>query len=312
MLIADCIKALSDLRRPVQKSAEPVLRAAVFSDTHITGALYRRLILIPGLRKLPKFGPDLLIFAGDCTDNGNEKNWDGFTRTVRKHCRIKDMLVAIGNHDTWLSYDTPHDFAPAKENYLKNANLLMGTQNEEVFFSYEKHGVPFLVLGTEGTGVGEALTARQLDWLEEALRKASAEHPGRPVIVINHHPMNFTHGVGENEHGMGIEENGMSERLQSILDEHENVLYLCGHIHFGFHTEGRFATVQRVGRHITSVCLPCYEYGEIFNGKYRSPGDPLIGAGLIMDIGETKITLRGANFLHGKEIKGFSAEFPIG
>ncbi len=310
MLIADCIKALCRLRRPTPRNEQTVLRAAVFSDTHITGALYRRLILIPGLRKLNRFNPDLLIFAGDCTDNGNDKNWAGFTQTVLKHCRIGDMLVAIGNHDTWLSYDTPHDYAPAKENYLKNVNLLTGTRNEEVFFSFEKNGVPFLVLGTEGTGVGETLTARQLDWLEEALRKAAAEHPGRPLIVINHHPMNFTHGVGENEHGMGIE-NGASMRLQSILDAYENVLYLCGHIHFGFQTEGRFATVQRVGRHITSVCLPCYEYGELFNGRYRSPGDPLIGAGVIMDIGETKITLRGANFLHGKEIKGFSVELPI-
>ena len=311
MLIADCIKALCRLRRPTPKSEQTLLRAAVFSDTHITGALYRRLILIPGLRKLGRFAPDLLIFAGDCTDNGNEKNWAGFTRTVQKYCRGTDILAAIGNHDTWLSYDTPHEFAPAKENYLKNASLLMGTRTEEVFFSCVKNGVPFLVLGTEGTDVGETLTDRQLCWLEDALREASVSHPGRPLIVINHHPMNFTHGVGENEHGMGIGGSGVSARLQSILDGYENVLYLCGHIHFGFQTEGRFATVQRVGEHITSVCLPCYEYGEIFNGKYRSPGDPLIGAGLILDIGDTGITLRGANFMHGRENRGFTVRLPI-
>ena len=301
MLITDCIKALCRLRRPTPRSEQTVLRAAVFSDTHITGALYRRLILIPGLRKLPKFGPDLLIFAGDCTDNGNEKNWAGFTRTVCKHCRIKDMLVAIGNHDTWLSYDTPHDFAPAKENYLKNAGLLMDTQITEVYFRRVINGVPFLVLGTEGTGVGDAVSEAQLNWLEQALQTAAAEYPGKPVFVINHHPMNHTHGVGENEHGMGIEDPAVSARLQELLNAYDNVFYICGHIHFGFQTEGRFATVQKAGERVTSVCLPCCEYGELFNGKYRSPGNPLIGTGLVMDIGKTGVTLRGADFLHGRE-----------
>ena len=310
MLITDCIRALFDLRRPVPKPKDTVLRAAVFSDTHITGALYRRLILIPGMRKLNRFSPDLLIFAGDCTDNGNEKNWGGFTRTVLKHCRIRERIVAIGNHDTWLSYDTPHDYAPAKENYLKNANQLMGTANEEVYFYREENGVPFLTLGTEGTGVGETVSETQLRWLEATLRETAGKHPGRPLIVINHHPLNHTHGVGENEHGMGIEGNA-SEKLRRILDAHENVIYLCGHIHFGVQREGPFATVQKVGEHITSVCLPCYEYGELFNGKYRSPGDPLIGAGLIMDIGETEITLRGVNFLHGKEKKSFILTVPL-
>lgn len=310
MLITDCIRALFDLRRPAPQPADTVLRAAVFSDTHITGALYRRLILVPAMLRLRVFNPDLVIFAGDCTDNGNEKNWGGFTRTVLKHCRIRDKIVAIGNHDTWLSYDTPHEFAPAKENYLKNANLLMGTANKEVYFYCEENGVPFLILGTEGTGVGEAVTETQLTWLEATLQKTAASHPGKPVIVINHHPLNHTHGVGENEHGMGIEGDA-SEKLQTILDAYENVIYVCGHIHFGFQHGGPFATVQKVGAHIISVCLPCYEYGELFNGKYRSPGDPLIGAGLIMDIGRTEITLRGVNFMHGKEKKSFTTTLPL-
>ena len=33
-----CVRALFDLRRPEKKSEDTLLRAAVFSDTHITGA----------------------------------------------------------------------------------------------------------------------------------------------------------------------------------------------------------------------------------------------------------------------------------
>ena len=304
-----CVRALFDLRRPEKKSEETLLRAAVFSDTHITGALYRRALFIPAMRKAHKTEADVVIFAGDCTDNGNERNWRGFTGAVLKYCRVKDRLVAIGNHDTWLSYHEDHVFAPAKENFLQNADAITGRRHEEVWFAYEKNGVPFLVLGTEGTGVGETLSERQLDWLEINLPAAQKAHPGMPVIVVNHHPMNFTHGVGNNEHGMGIAKGG--ERLRGILDAAENVIYLCGHIHFGLQSGGPQATVQKVGKHITSVCLPCYEYGELFNGKYRSPGDPLIGAGLLMDISKKSVTLRGMNFLRGKAVKSFVKEIPL-
>lgn len=304
-----CVKALFDLRRPEKKSEDTLLRAAVFSDTHITGALYRRALFIPAMRGAHKTGAELVIFAGDCTDNGNERNWRGFTETVLKYCRVKDRLVAIGNHDTWLSYREDHVFAPARENFLKNADAVTGRRHGEVYFTYEKNGVPFLVLGTEGTGVSETLSETQLDWLENTLPAVREAHPGMPVIVVNHHPMNNTHGVGNNAHGMGIAEGG--ERLQSLLDTAENVIYLCGHIHFGLQSGGPRATVQTVGKHITSVCLPCYEYGELFNGKYRSPGNPLIGAGLLMDISKQSVTLRGMNFLHGKAVASFVKEIPL-
>ena len=116
--------------------------------------------------------------------------------------------------------------------------------------------------------------------------------------------MNRTHGVGENEHGMGIE-GGASPRLQSILDAHENVFYLCGHTHVGLLKTGGRATLQRVGGNVTSVCLPCYEYGEIFNGKYASPGFPLIGTGMLMDVYADRIVFTGASFLRGKEVKSY-------
>jgi len=288
--------------RHTEKSDE--LRALTLSDTHITGALHRRIIFIPGIKNIKKFSPQLVIFAGDCTDNGNTTNWNAFVRIVEKYCDVKNRIVAIGNHDTWISYSSGHDYLPAKENYLRFSNALMRTDNDRAYFRYEQKGYTFLVMGTEGTSVAADISEEQLEWLKNELENTDRE---KPVFVINHHPMNYTHGVGNNENGMGI--NGDADiKLKEILGKYKNIIYICGHIHFGF-ADGirkplRFSTVERIGEN-RSICVPCYEYGSLFMGGI---GNPLIGTALLMDITDKKISLRGIELLLGREIKSFKDE----
>ena len=95
------------------------LSAAILSDTHITKELYRKVLFTPGLKNISKLSPDLFIVDGDCTDNGNEENWQAFQDLIDKHLTVEHRLIVLGNHDTWTSYDTPHDYEEAKANYLK-------------------------------------------------------------------------------------------------------------------------------------------------------------------------------------------------
>ena len=304
-LFLNCIKAPFSLKKPAPKPEGVLLRAALFSDTHITKARYRRMLFVPTLKRLARFNADLVLFAGDCTDNGNEANWRAFTADVLKHCPVKNVIAAMGNHDTWESYDASHDYVSAKERYLRHAEELSGERYANVYYEKEVNGVPFFILGSEGTGVGSTLGAAQLSWLENALRTAVEKRPAGPLIVAHHSPMNHTHGVGENEQGMGIE-GDMSPLLLSVLDRYKNVIYLCGHTHFGLQYGGKHETIQRVGENVTSICLPSFEYGEIFNGKYASPGFPLIGTGLVMDVYQDCVVFTGESFLRGKELPWFT------
>ena len=309
-LLRYTLRALAALEKPPKERDPAVrLRVAVFSDTHVTKALYRRLLLIPGMKRLGRFFPDLVLFAGDCTDNGNEPNWQAVTGVINKYCPVKDRLVAIGNHDTWLSYSEGHEYAPARDNYLKYASLITGEPVKSVYFQKEYGGVPFIVMGTEGTSVAADIGETQLSWLSRALDEAdknriAAERQtgGRvPIFVVNHHPMNYTHGVGNNEHGMGVNGNA-SEAMRSVLDRHKNVIYVCGHIHFGLK---KGATVEKIGENVTGVCLPCYEYGEMFMGRHATGGDPLIGSGALLDVEKDRVVIRGCNFMLGKRIKTY-------
>ncbi|MBQ6420511.1 MAG: metallophosphoesterase [Clostridia bacterium] len=289
------------------------LSAAILSDTHITKELYRKVLFTPGLKNISKLSPDLFIVDGDCTDNGNEENWQAFQDLIDKHLTVEHRLIVLGNHDTWTSYDTPHDYAPARENFVRFSNAIMGEEgaHDEVYYTYTLNGIHFIVLGSEGTGVGEDLSDAQLDWFEGAMADAAAHSAGKPIIVLNHQALNFTHTVGDDEHGMGIDTPGATERLIEIMDQYKNVLYFSGHLHYGLNTgkygypEG-FTTVEKVGENITSVNLPSYT-----NGSFISGGNALIGTGIYMQVTADKVILLGRNFLNGTWIPDFNVEIPL-
>ena len=114
------------------ESEGAAMTVAFMSDTHITKSLVRRLILVPGVRDVSRnVQPDLFVVTGDCTDNGNTDNWDGFKKVLDKHLTVENRIVSIGNHDTWTSYDTPHDYTLAKDNFLKAAGDIMGRDLDE-------------------------------------------------------------------------------------------------------------------------------------------------------------------------------------
>lgn len=288
------------------------LSVAAVSDTHITKELYRRAVFVPGLEDISKnVKPDVFLCAGDCTDNGNEENWAAFQDTLEKHLNVDRKIIAIGNHDTWTSYDTPHDYEPAKQNYLKYANAIMGTDYTQVWFTYEVKGYTFIVMGSEGTSVGAELSDAQLQWVDAEMAKAAAAAPEKPIFVINHQPLNFTHAVGDNEHNSGISTEGASEKLQAIMDKYAHVFYISGHQHYGLNDGAQnfpegFSTVEQVGEHITSINLPSYEYGSFITG-----GNAFIGQGLVINVYPNRVELLGRNFAVSNWVRNFSVTVPL-
>ena len=269
----------------------PLLRAAFFSDTHIRAAAYRRAILLPGLIDVSRrVKPDLFVVAGDCTDTGSEENWAAFQKTLARGLRVPNVLLALGNHDTWESYEGAHDYTPAHDRFLRYANAVTGFDAREVYYAREINGIPFLVLGSDGTGVSMDVSDAQFSWLRAALEGAVAARPESPVFVISHSPLHFTHGIGDGAHGSGFRNRTTSSRLREILDCGADVFLFSGHVHRGLQA----STVERVGERLVSVNLPCYEYGGL-GSKAFAP----IGEGLVADVFPDGVRLRGRNFLLG-------------
>ena len=184
------------------------LSAALVSDVHYGDAFYRQLSLPPGLRDISRHvKPDLFVLAGDCTDNGNDENWSALQQAIDKNLKVDNIILALGNHDTWTSYDDGHYYDEAKGNFLRYSNAIMGTDFDTVWSVREIAGYSFIILGSEADSTGATISNAQLSWLETTLEAAAAAADGKPIFVINHQPLNYTHAVGDNEHGNGFESN---------------------------------------------------------------------------------------------------------
>ena len=296
----------------IHRPEDAALVVAMAADTHVGTEFYRRAVFRPCVRDVARHvKPDVLLIAGDCTDNGNEENWEAFSALLEKYPSNAERILALGNHDCWVSYSGGHDYAPAKENYLKYANALMETQSDTVWFTREIGGYSFIVLGSEDATTGATISENQLDWLEGELEKAEEKRPGGPFFVVNHQPLNDTHGAGKNEDGNGFEDDAASRRLLSILDRHKNVVFISGHQHKGL-TLGPekdltgFSSVEKIGQHVTGVNLPCCEYGTFLEG-----GTQVLGQGLVMFVFNDRIELKGRNYFLSNWIRNAEITVPL-
>ena len=297
----------------IKKDPDVKLTVALMSDTHVGDVFYRKMVFVPGVRDVSRHvKPDVLLVAGDCTDNGNADNWGAFQEILDKNLKVNDVVLAMGNHDSWASYGGgERSYDEAKKTYLQYSNAIMGTDFSEVYASRDIGGYPFLVLGSEADTTGATLSSAQLDWLETALEEAADTHPGKPIFVVNHQPLNYTHAVGNNEHGEGFESNEISTRMQSILDQYENIFLISGHRHHPLTLDATtdpegFATIEQVGEHITSINLPCYEYGTFLEG-----GTSVLGEGIVMYVFDNKVEFKGRNYFLSNWSKTFDVEIEL-
>lgn len=297
----------------IKKDPDVKLTVALMSDTHVGDVFYRKMVFVPGVRDVSRHvKPDVLLVAGDCTDNGNADNWGAFQEILDKNLKVNDVVLAMGNHDSWASYGGgERSYDEVKKTYLQYSNAIMGTDFSEVYASRDIGGYPFLVLGSEADTTGATISDAQLDWLETALKEAADTHPGKPIFVVNHQPLNYTHAVGNNEHGEGFESNEISTRMQSILDQYENIFLISGHRHHPLTLDAAadpegFATIEQVGAHITSINLPCYEYGTFLEG-----GTSVLGEGIVMYVFDNKVEFKGRNYFLSNWSKTFDVEIEL-
>ena len=296
----------------IKKAPDVRLTAALISDTHVGDEPHRKIALPPGLRDISRHvKPDVLILAGDCTDNGNDANWTVLQKMFQKNANVPHTILALGNHDCWTSYDEAHAYDTAKANYLHYGGAIMGETPDDVFFVREIGGFSFLVLGSEADSTDCIMTGRQLDWAAETLAAAAEKADGKPIFVINHQPLNFTHAVGADKDGNGFDSQETSDRLQAILDQYPNIVYISGHQHHPRVLDSAtdpdgFATVERVGQHITSVNLPCYGYGTFLEG-----GTSVFAEGLVMYVFDDHIQFKGRNFFLSNWSRDFDVSVPV-
>ena len=198
---------------------QPFLLAQI-SDLHITaaGRLSYRVVDTVGMARACvrhvlslKQRPDAVAITGDLTDSGRPEEY----AMLRELIAPLEMPVYLipGNHD--------------ERNAMRAAfpdHTYLSQSRDVVQYSIEAHVLRIVALDTviPGEGGGE-LAEASIAWLDRAL----AQSPGRPTVVLMHHPPFTTHIGHMDAYGLRN-----PEALAAVIRHHPQVeRILCGHVH---------------------------------------------------------------------------------
>lgn len=294
------------------KDDDVLLNFAAISDIHMTEDILRPQMLKCGLYEMANAQDklDALVLTGDMTNNGYTTEYENLKKSFESFSPAKELLMAVGNHDTWTDEDDRYE--PAKELFIQYSKEISGRELSECYYSTEINGYTFIVLASEGTRVAAYISETQLQWLRAEMDKASEK--GLPVFVISHWPLAQTHGLPgtwDDEENPSILEGSLGDQsaaVEEILKDYENVFMISGHIHSGFSNESQqklygYTTVESDGS-FHSINLPSYMY-------MGSHGNMMSGCGYCFEVYEDEVVLRARNFTSGMWISEYDVTIPL-
>ncbi len=154
--------------------------------------------------------PSLLLATGDLADTGDDS--ESYARLKEALARLPfPVYYALGNHDGREAFRANFPDAPMTDGFLQ--------------YAIEDHDLRILVLDTleEGRHGGNFCETRAA-WLSARL----AEAPGRPTLLVLHHPpIESGHPwMTENPDAPWV------RRLQAVVSAHGNIVaMIAGHLH---------------------------------------------------------------------------------
>lgn len=160
--------------------------------------------------------PDRLMLTGDLTDHGDVASYEKL-KTLIDACTFP-VHLCVGNHD---------DRAAMKQ-------VFPDLQTEDGFVQYviDEPEVRIIVLDTLDPGHhGGAFCHRRAGWLKARL----AEVPGKPVLIVLHHPPIETGIPWMTAHA----NEAWVVMLDKAIGDRSNVMMISGHIHRSITTQWR-------------------------------------------------------------------------
>lgn len=270
---------------PVTPLEDPKLVFAAIADPQISNYMFKRYPVFQAAcedlhNNAGAF--DAVLIAGDIAENGLAEEYqlvyDGLSGLG---CRY---IAAQGNHDIRL-----RAYSQSKDRFCGFVNALNGDEEMDSFsYSQTVNGVKFIVLGSDKTEFEESyLSDDQLSWLDSELASAN----GEPVFVMCHQSLALTHGLPETWNSP-FDAAGtvgkQNDELKAVLNKHENVVFITGHLHTGF---GEY-TYERIDN-FDSVNIPSLCCNND-HGDYNENG-----IGFVVEVYNGKAVFRARDFAKG-------------
>ena len=263
-----------------QKPDELITSFAVVSDIHVetnNPVSYENLSNVLYGIKAGK-DVDAAIYTGDNVMNGQFLENVFFYSAVKAVKAAENNLVVVGNHDLG---NGAGDHNKSRDDFIANNNLYLGADLDEAYYYRVVKGCYMICLATEdGDPSKFEMSDKQFEWLKAVLEEAKAEEA--PVFVFNHFPISYLTRGGE--------------VLSELLNEYNVSLFVHGHIHDHL---GKDNFYNWGG--INCVNLP----------RVTETTDYEAGDGIVVEVYENEILVRGRNFINGEWIDELVYTYPI-
>ncbi len=256
-----------------------IMSFAAVSDTHVETNNPESYENLKNVLEGMKGGEniDAAVYLGDNVMNGQFLENVLFYNAVKAISPAKENFVVMGNHDIG---NGTGDFEEHKNNFVANNRLYLGNDIGDGYYYRVVNGCYMIFIASEELTVNDcAMSKAQYDWLKSVLDEAKAADA--PTLVFNHHPANYFRGIPE-----GALESGA---LVDLLKNYEGILYLHGHIHDDL-GEDNFYQIEGIN---------CVNLPRVTETVDYAPGD-----GVVVEVYENEIVVRGRDFIKGEWIEG--------
>ena len=266
----------------------PVLRVGIFSDTQSypgkttdRGQIAMRRVL----DQLKGQGIDVLVYAGDISDNGNQLVYKEYRETFREVFGDDgpEEFAIMGNHDYWNGME-PSD---AQRNFMEGMGLDAINKSKVV------RGYSFIAVSPDSSDCTDgAFGESDQAFVKAEVEAALARDPEKPVFVITHQ---HARGTVYGSEGWGV------QAITDTLAPYGNVVHFSGHSHFPVQDE---RSIHQ--KDFTAIGTSTLAYCELEKGRVYGPVPPRAGdchEYLVMEVFADRLVIKRFREDSGAEIK---------
>lgn len=226
---------------------------------------------------------DTVVYTGDNVMNGQLLENLFFYTALRSVKPAENNFVVAGNHDFG---NGAGDYVSLRDDFIRFNKLILGNDFGNDYYYNVVNGCYMIVLASEDPNAGDfTMGQQQFSWLEGVLKEAKAADA--PIFVFNHFPLRYLDNDSVIHHS----------QLGPMLRDYGVDLFVHGHIHDDLGTDNFY---EYYG--INSINLP----------RITETTNYVAGDGIVVEVYENEILVRGRDFISGEWIDGLEYRYPIG
>ena len=229
----------------------PHMKIIVFSDLHLSTKDWK---VRRALRAASQ--ADCVLLVGDITNDGTSEQFERFYRCISEILPNTSIFSVVGNHDVPKepipqTIDGISDYCSFQNFLLHQAERLNWTIEFDTSGAYAACCGDFEIIGLNAVSHWRRFVfedGAQLDWLDQHLKNSVTKHK----IFLCHAPL-LDHAF----HRPKQPYLNRNKQLQSILDEHKDIICLSGHTHYSLNSSFGCAEKDMLGNiyiNTGSVC----------------------------------------------------------